>query len=159
MSWWKAPIKQQAPPTYTPPPGAPAMAQPAPAMAPAPTMQQALPPQAPATHPFSFKAPRYDQHMSKQAIMQQIMGGGTPAPTTSAQGAMRAMNSVLGGVAMRNYNMGPFPDAPGGRQPGFGQDIMNAFRGTGSPDAISMRRPGMAQGLMNFFGKGRGRMY
>lgn len=85
--------------------------------------------------PFIFNAPQNGRDQRKQAIIQQIMGQGAPQPTNIGQGIGRGVNSLMGGLALRNHNRGPFPDAPGGA------------------------KPNPLQGLMNFFGKGGGGLY
>lgn len=73
--------------------------------------------------------------MRRQMLIRMITQQGAPNPTNQTQGLMNGLNSVMGGLALRNHNRGPFPDAPGGAKPNF------------------------MQGLMNFFGKGGGGLY
>lgn len=84
---------------------------------------------------FIFNGNHDGRDLRKQMLMRQIMGQGAPNPTSAGQGMMNGLNSIAGGLAMRNHNRGPFPGAPGGGKPNF------------------------MQGLMNFFGKGGGGLY
>jgi hypothetical protein len=81
-------------------------------------------------NPFIFNAPNGksgSQDQRKQALIAQIMGQGAPNPTTTTQGAMNGLNSIMGGFALRNQNEGAFPAAPSGGKPSFGQGLMNFF--------------------------------
>lgn len=71
------------------------------------------------------------RNMRKEAIMQQIMGTGSPQAVSPGQGAVQGLNSVLGGLAMRQHNQGAFPEMPGGGQPGFAQAFRNLFGSNG----------------------------
>lgn len=87
--------------------------------------------------PSFFYTDQQDQQReaTKQAFIRQITGQGQGAPQNYGQGMAQGINSIAGGLALRNHNRGPFPEAPGGA------------------------KPGLAQGLMNFFGKGSGGLY
>jgi hypothetical protein len=84
---------------------------------------------------FIFNSPHGAHDQRKQAIIAMMTGQGAPSPTTMGQGAMQGASSIAGGLALRNHNRGPFPDAPGEARPSF------------------------MQGLMNFFGRGGGGLY
>lgn len=66
-----------------------------------------------------------NQDARKQALIQQIMGQG--APQSTGQGAMQGLQSMLGGLQLRQHNKGPFPQAPGGATPSFATGLMNMF--------------------------------
>lgn len=78
--------------------------------------------------PFIFSAPSDPREARKQALIAQITGHGAPAPQSTAQGVVQGLGSIVDGFALRNLNRGPFPDAPGGAQPGFFQGLANFFR-------------------------------
>lgn len=80
---------------------------------------------------FIFNAQQPGRDQQRQAIISQIMGHGAQ-PQGVAQGAVQGLNSMMGGLALRKHDQGPFPSAPGG--------------GRANP----------MQGLMNFFGRGGG---
>jgi len=86
---------------------------------------------------FIFNSPQRatDRDRRREAIIQQIMGQGAPAPATATQGAMQGLGSLMAGFALRNHDLGPFPQAPAGGQ-------ISPF-----------------QGLINFFGGPRGGLY
>lgn len=69
---------------------------------------------------------------SREALVQKVAGGGQPAPQTAAQGAIQGATSIVNGLALRQHDRGPFPEMPGGGQPGFFQGLANMFgRGGG----------------------------
>jgi hypothetical protein len=85
--------------------------------------------------PFIFNGPTNGaangRDQRKQAIIQQIMGQGAPAPQNVGQGVGQGLNSLMGGFALQKHNQGAFPTAPGGKKPGFMSGLMNMFGNNG----------------------------
>jgi hypothetical protein len=81
--------------------------------------------------PFSFNAPINGKDQRKQAIIQQIMGNGAPAPSNMGQGMAHGANSLMAGLALRKHNQGAFPAAPGGGKANFLTGLMNMFGNNG----------------------------